>query len=104
MEQVLKEAETEKERKHRLASQRHDLRTIGERIAESYGVKSSDIWTSGKKRNRVKARSLLCYWAVRGLGMNMMELSRSLALSPSGVSQAVKRGEKLSREGRFTLL
>jgi len=35
---------------------------------------------------------------------SMMELSRSLARSPSGESQAVKRGEKLSREGRFTLL
>jgi REP element-mobilizing transposase RayT len=104
VEQVLKEAEEDQERKNRLVKQGYDLETIATRAAESLDVEASDIWAGGKDRKRVKARSLLCYWAVRELGMNMMELSRVLGMSPSGVSLSVKRGERLLKEGRFTLL
>ncbi len=104
VEQVLQEAEEEKERKNRLVKQGYDLETIATRAAERLDVEASDIWAGGKERKRVKARSLLCYWAVRELGMNMMELSRVLGMSPSGVSLSVKRGERLLKEGRLTLL
>ena len=50
------------------------------------------------------ARSLFCYWAVRELGMSMSELSRRLELSLAGVSQSVKRGEKIADEGGFCLI
>lgn len=103
VEQVLKEAEEDKGRKNRLVRQGYDLETIATRAAEHFDVEASDIWAGGKDRKRVKARSLLCYWAVRELGMNMMELSRVLRMSPSGVSLSVKRGERLLKEGRVTL-
>ena len=57
-----------------------------------------DIWATGKERTRVEARSLLCYWAVRDLGINMAELSRRLNLSLSGISLSVKRGERIVQE------
>ncbi len=50
------------------------------------------------------ARSLLCYWVVRELGMSMAELSRKLHISLAGVSQSVKRGEKLANEKGYKLL
>jgi putative transposase len=52
----------------------------------------------------VKARSLLCYWAVRNLGISMAELSRQLKLSLSGVSLSVKRGEIIARENDYKLI
>ena len=52
----------------------------------------------------MSARSLLCYWAVRGLGLSMAELSRKLGLSLSGVSQSVKRGETLAEKKSFKLM
>jgi len=52
-------------------------------------------------QNRVKARSLFCYWAVREPGMSMSELSRRLELSLAGVSQSVKRGEKIADQAGF---
>jgi hypothetical protein len=54
-----------------------------------------------KEPKRVKARSLLCYWAV--LGINMAELSRRLKLSLSGVSLSVKRGEKIAHNYGYEL-
>ena len=53
---------------------------------------------------RVKARSLLCYWAVRDLGISMAELSRRLKLSLSGVSLSVKRGERIAQENDYKLI
>ena len=50
-----------------------------------------------------QARSLLCYWAVRELGMAMSELSVKLGLSLAGVSQAVRRGETIAEEAGYSL-
>jgi len=55
------------------------------------------------ERDRVSARSLLCYWAVRGLGLSMTELSGKLGLSLSGVSQSVKRGDKMAEYTAYKL-
>lgn len=63
-----------------------------------------NIWAPGKERIRVEARSLLCYWAVRDLGINMAELSRRLKLSLSGVSLSVKRGERIVQEKGYKLI
>ncbi len=52
----------------------------------------------------VKAKSLLCYWAVRDLGISMAELSRRLKLSLSGVSQSVKRGETIVQQKGYNLI
>jgi predicted DNA-binding protein YlxM (UPF0122 family) len=60
-------------------------------------------WGPGKERNRVSARSLLFYRAVRGLGLSMTELSRELRLSLSGISQSVKRGEKMAKNTAYKL-
>jgi putative transposase len=43
----------------------------------------------------VRARSLLCYWAIRELGISMTNLTKVLNMSLSAVSAAVERGEKL---------
>lgn len=55
-------------------------------------------------KNRVRSRSLFCYWAVRELGMSMSELSGKLYLSLPGVSQSVRRGEKIADDEGFCLI
>ncbi len=53
---------------------------------------------------RVKAKSLLCYWAVRDLGIGMAQIARRLNLSLAGVSQSVKRGERIVQENDYKLI
>ena len=75
-------------------SQGYNLNRIADRVCSVMAIEASEIWKTGKSRRRVAARSLVCYWAVRELGMSMTELSRRLNLSLSGVSQgqnAVRR-------------
>ena len=72
-------------------------------MSELMMIDPSDIWAPGKEPARVTARSLLCYLAVRELGISLYELSRRFNLSPSGVSLSVKRSETAAKSERFNL-
>ena len=97
VENVLSAAQEQMEKSYRLVAKGYDLDKIASKISDRMQLKPFEIWAPGKERKRLEARSLLCYWAVRDLGINMAELSRRLNLSLSGVSLSVKRREKIAR-------
>jgi len=104
VDQVLSLAKEQMEQRNLLISQGYDLKMIAERVCSVMNLEPSEIWKTGKIRSRVAARSLVCFWAVRELGISMTELSRRLNLSLSGVSQSVTRGEKIAEINGFKLL
>jgi len=75
-----------------------------ERVSNIFSLSRQDIINPGRQRQRVLARSVLCFWAIRELGMTGAELSRILRMGPSSVSRAVARGEKLVNEMEIALL
>lgn len=58
----------------------------------------------GKSPQTVEARSLLCFWAHRKLGMSTVEIAGRLKLSQSAVSRLSRRGELLAKEKGLTLI
>ena len=62
------------------------------------------IRSAGKHQETVKARSLLCYWALRKLGFSATELSRKLGVSQPSVSISIKRGEKIAKARQLELI
>ena len=66
------------EKRYALVAKGYDLDKIASKVSDLMQLRSFEIWAPGKVRKRVEARSLLCYWAVRDLGINMTELSRHL--------------------------
>ena len=102
--EVLKSSEEQFERKHRLESQGFDLSKLSKRVAELLEVDPESIYSPGKYRQNVKARSLFCYWAVRELGMTATSLARALGLTQPAVSISVKRGQEIASENEFQLL
>ena len=52
---------------------------------------------------RVMARSVLSYWAVRELGISGTSVGERLGLSQSAVSRAVQRGERFVSERHLSL-
>lgn len=95
VEKVLSSAQEQMEKRYDLVSKGYDIDKIASKVSDLLELDPSDIWAPGKERKRVKARSLLCYWAVRELGMSMVKLSRRCNLSLAGVSLSVKRGEMI---------
>ena len=61
------------------------------------------ITGKGRQHDRVRSRDLLCYWCANKLEISMAELAKGLGLTIAAVSYAVKRGEKVAKEGNYIL-
>jgi len=66
-------------------------------------ITKQEIYLPGKELGRVRARSLLCCFAVREVGASQAGLCRLLKLSPAGVAFSVQRGEELARREGYSL-
>ncbi|MCP4748311.1 MAG: transposase, partial [Desulfobacteraceae bacterium] len=75
VEAVLKQNEQDYERRNRLKLKSVDLDTIAHRVSQVLNMPIDQVWSKGKYRHIVAARSLLCYWAVRELGMSATSLA-----------------------------
>jgi REP element-mobilizing transposase RayT len=101
---VLDAANEQLERRYMLAAKGFDFEKVAQRVTQVFGIKMDQVLAAGKHPQTVKARSLLCYWAVRELGMNGMDVARKLGLSQSSVSKSAKRGEKIASAENLMLL
>jgi hypothetical protein len=82
----------------------YDLNKIAHRVGAIYGIDKRHVLSKGRQRPRVEARSLLCYWAVRELGMTLTELARLFVMSPSTIGYSVQRGETIAEENNYQLM
>ena len=104
VETVLRQAQEKRERQYQLEARGFTVDQIAGRVAAILGVNPEQIWKKGKHPETVKARSLMCYWAVHELGMSATELARRIGITQPAVSQSVKRGEAIARENGFELV
>ena len=95
---VLARAEEEMEQKYRLQAKGYDLDYVIQRASGIFNIPAEEVTTFGKQPERVQARSVTAYWAVRTLSIEGTIVGRKLGLSQSGVSRAVRRGEKLVQD------
>ena len=93
---VLSSAEEAMEKRYALRASGVDLGFIASRVSDVLDVNVDEVWVEGKYRRTVEARSLLCYWAVRKLGLPMSSLSRKLGISIPSVSESVTRGRRIA--------
>jgi putative transposase len=100
---VISQSEEHYERRHRLKRQGYDLARIAGRVSEVLGMKPEDVFSKGRQDKKVKARSLLCFWAARELGMSHTALAKELEMSVAGVGFSVERGEMIAKDGKYSL-
>jgi lambda repressor-like predicted transcriptional regulator len=103
VETILAESREHYEHQYALKSKGIDLGDVATRVARLLGMEVEQVWQPGKFRSQVKARSLLCYWAVRELGESMTAMSRRLGVSTPAVSKAVARGAGIVERYGYTL-
>ena len=71
---------------------------------EIFGVEKDVIYSNWRGKIQVAARSLLCYGAVRELGLKAAELAKHLGMAQPAVSYAVIRGEQMTKERNYNLV
>jgi len=101
---VLAQAKENFERKYHLKSKGFNFEKVQRRVAKMLDLKPEQVLAPGKYKKTVAARSLLCYWANRELGMSQSELSQKLKISQPAVSLSVKRGEQLALRHNYSLI
>jgi len=104
VETVLDKAREQMERRYRLQAEGFDFAKVVDCVSNLLNIDSKEILLTGKQPSRVKARSLVCYWAVQKLGMAGTEVAKRLDMTQPAVSKAVQRGEKLALENNLDLL
>ena len=86
---VLKTAQENFERRYRLRAKGIDFNRVVDRVCDILNVNSNEIFLTGKQPKRVMAKSLVCYWAVKELGMTGTEVSKLIGLTQPAVSKGV---------------
>ena len=101
---ILAEANEKLDRYYDIKKQGYTIETVEKRVIEIFGVEKDVIYSKGRRKIQVAARSLLCYWAVRELGLTATELAKRLEMTQPAVSYAVIRGEQIAKERNHHLV
>ena len=104
VESVLSEANETYERRYEMKRRGYDLDRIAKRVGEIYGIAPQEIFSKGKQQGRVRAKSLLCHWAVREADISLRELAQRLEMSAPGVGFAVERGQAIAQRNGYKLM
>jgi REP element-mobilizing transposase RayT len=104
VESVLSASNERLERRARLRAAGYDFDRLVERVAVLFEMRPHEVLREGKHARTVAARSVLCYWANRELGISTVELAGKLKIAQPTVTQSVDRGQKIAAERRFSII
>jgi len=103
VQEVLSAAGERLEKRFRPAAEGFAFSRLVAQVAELTGVPVDQVVSPDRSRHISQARSLLCFWAIRELGMSQTDLALRLQLTQSAVSQAIQRGRRLALEMNWSI-
>ena len=92
VQEVLVSCQQQLERRYHYQAKGYDFDWLVGQVATLFGVDQDIVTRPGRYPDTVEARSVLCYWAARELGISTLELSKRLGISQPTASQSAKRG------------
>jgi putative transposase len=101
---VLAKADEAMEKKYALASMGVNFDTLIHLAARLVSLPPERIFGSGKSRDEVKARRLICHWGATELGLKMTQMATVLGISVPTASVAAKKGAEIASENRYLLI
>ena len=104
VETVLKAAQENLDQKFRIRALGYDFDWLLGRVLGLFGLTFKELLTGGKQRRTIKARSVLCYWGTRELGMSAVSISKKLNIASSTASESAMRGRQIVEEHGWKLL
>ena len=104
VQEVLESCDQHLERRYLYEAKGYDFDWLVNRVATLFGLDKHIVTRAGRYPDTVEARSVLCYWAARELGISTLELSKRLRISQPTASQSVKRGEKIVKDKELEMM
>lgn len=103
VEGVLLRAQEKLKRKYALACKGIGFDQLAQSVSEFTGISVKAMAGPGKERKAVRARSILCFLAVKDMGIAQSDLARRLGVSLPTVSVAVRRGGEIAEREKFDI-
>ncbi|HSN24270.1 MAG TPA: transposase [Methylomicrobium sp.] len=91
------------EKRTRMRARGVDPQRAAARVEEIFGLSLAELSRGSRERSVVRARSVLCYWAVTELGISGAQAARWLGIGQPAVQRSVVRGGKIARELNLVL-
>jgi REP element-mobilizing transposase RayT len=103
VEEVLKQADEQLEHRTKANAMGIDFDLVIHRVAQLLKMEKDDVVSASKRPVCVEARSMVCFWAHRNLGMRQTDLANRFRVSQPAICAAVRKGEMIIRENQFKL-
>ena len=101
---VLSDAQEALDNRYPLAARGVMIKDIVSAAADLYSVKPQAFIGPCKERQIVKGRGVICFWAVRELGMSVTSVAKYLKIAVPTVSVAVKKGAQTVDESDIDIV
>jgi putative transposase len=95
---VLETCRQQLEQRYLYQARGYDFDWLVGQVAALISIKAEIVTRRVRYPHRVQARSVMCYFASRDLGISTLELAKRLSVSRPTASQSVKRGEMIVKE------
>ena len=102
VETVLQASNERLERRAMLRAQGYDFDRLAQRVAQLFEMPIDEVLRRGRFGRTVAARSVLCFWANRELGISTVELARRFKIAQPTVTQSVERGDRIVAEKKLS--
>ena len=103
VEKVLQGAKEKFERRYQLKAKGYDFNHVLSFVSEQMGITPQQVLNPNKKPESVQARSLVCYFCTRELGMTTVDIAKRLNICQSAASRSAFRGEKIAKDNNLNL-
>ncbi|MBN1824547.1 MAG: transposase [Endomicrobiales bacterium] len=104
VENVLKHADTQFERKEKLKKEGWGIDKLVKKVCAMTGVDEREIKRESRRSKLSQARSLVAYLGSRELGISGVELAKYFGITKASVSAAVKRGSVIARANEYRII
>ncbi|OPY77143.1 MAG: Transposase IS200 like protein [Syntrophorhabdus sp. PtaU1.Bin153] len=101
---TLSRAQQKLDNRYHLRRMGVDLSFVEQRVLKLCNLSKEELYSRGRQKRSAEAKALLCFFAVRELGLTQTRLAERLRMTQPGVASAVARGERLARDRGYVLL
>lgn len=100
---VLKESEERMKKRASLLRSGWDIGKIIKKVCDMTGIEEKDIHRRSRGTKISEARSLVAYFSNKELGIKGVEIAKYFDITKASVSEAISRGEKISKENQYLI-
>jgi putative transposase len=104
VDRIIFQAKDMYERRYELKRRGYDFNKVCEIVSQIFQMDIKTVLSKGRQQDKVKARSLICFWSVNELKMTVSELAKIFDQSPSTISYAVERGKDIAEKDGFEII